>query len=166
MLRLIDGPRFRNGHEVKTPSVTRNIKEQIAKKDTVIGILDEVPKLFGCPAVTRRTPKTFDKQTGEPKTYSWIVQSEKISRVLLTVDYFVEEEETTICRISYPVFRQITDWLDGKQKSVITENALEEKSNVLLSPLYGKGAKRFTIVGVEATLIEAAELLDIDFPTP
>lgn len=163
MLKHIDSSRFRNGVETKTPTATRTLKEKISKASSPYLMLDALPLLFGASIATHRVPKTYDKATGEPKTYKWKVQPEKIEKVFLSSTHVVEADGTTTCEVPRELLKSIVNWLDKRQKVVLTENSIGEDFRMLLTPRFDKSGKFSDPIGIEVELIEVSDLYETTF---
>lgn len=158
MSKLVDGNRFRGGIEVKTPTETRKIKADIKAADTLSGLLHHVGILIDAPAYSHRVPKSFDKETGEPKKYVWKIQPDTVKEVSLlnSSAYF-----SPTCVASAELVSQLTEWLDGEQK-VLTNEAGD---NLLVSPLFDRRAQGVyspqRIIGVKITKVGFTPIADL-----
>lgn len=93
MSKFVDSPRFRGGVETKTPQATRKLKRLIAECADFNTFAALVYDLAHSPKYSHRLPKSFDRQTGEPKSYKWVVQEELVGSVTVLL-YGITELST------------------------------------------------------------------------
>lgn len=163
MSKFIDGPRFRGGVEVKTPASTRKVKEVVYRSESTCALVRSSLELLGCPAESHRLPKSFDKTTGEPKSYTWKVQPTKIDKVILLVE---GTSGTPTCRAPSALVQQLIARLNGEPLVVQSEDRSGNPCRVLLSPYCLKTREVYyrepKIVGVEIKLIDSILESDLD----